>query len=258
MGDDMTHVAAAGRVALVTGAARGQGLAIVERLRRDGVVVLAGDVVADQLYEAAARLADPGICPIELDVTSESSWARAMDTVAEQHGKLNILVNNAGVVERASLQESSAEAFERVWRVNCLGPFLGMRAAFPLLKDAEQPAIVNTVSTVAVRPFPLHAAYASSKWASRGLSLSAAADFGEHGIRVNAVLPGPVATPMNSPQALERLSRAPLLGRIGTAEEIAELVAFLASPAASYITGAEVVADGGYLLKPLPAQPPPS
>jgi 3alpha(or 20beta)-hydroxysteroid dehydrogenase len=160
-----------------------------------------------------------------------------------------VLVNNAGVLHRAPLSRESAAEFERIWRVNCLGPFLGMRAAAPLLGRADHPAIVNTLSTAAMRPFDRHGAYTSSKWAARGLSLAAAIEFAADGIRVNAVLPGPVDTPMHDRATIERLATAPLLGRAGMPEDIAEVVAFLASPATAFVTGAEFVADGGHILR---------
>ena len=147
------------------------------------------------------------------------------------------------------LPSMTAADFERMWRVNCLGPFLGMRAAAPLLAKADRPAIVNTLSNAAMQPFVRHASYTSSKWAARGLTLTAAVEFARLGIRVNAVLPGPVATPMHDEATIVRLASAPLLGRAGTAEEIAEVVAFLASPAAGFMTGSEVVVDGGHLLR---------
>jgi len=236
-----------GRVALVTGAARGQGLAIVRRLRAGGVSVVAGDVLGDELRAAVGS--DAGVVPVDLDVTSAASWAAAVDAAREAFGGLNILVNNAGIVRRAPLGEETEEEFTRLWRVNCLGPFLGIRAALPLLSAADQPAIVNTVSTVALRPFAEHVSYGSAKWALRGLTQSAALELGPAGIRVNAVFPGPVDTPMNTPEAVERLSRAPLLGRIGQPDDIASVVAFLASPEASFLTGAEVLADGGHTLR---------
>lgn len=237
------------RIALVTGAARGQGLAIVRRLRRDNVVVVAGDIRADELRQAVAELADDGVVGVDLDVTSAQSWDAALAEAERRFGGLNILVNNAGIVRRAPLTDESVVEFERAWRVNCLGPFLGMRAAAALLARADQPAIVNTLSSVALRPFPQHASYTSSKWALRGLSQTAALEFAGTRIRVNAVLPGPIATPMHDAAAIERLATAPLLGRIGTPEDVAEVVAFLASPQASFITGAEVLVDGGHLLR---------
>jgi len=238
-----------GRVALVTGAARGQGLAIVRRLRRDGIKVVAGDVLADELVSAIDGTRDPGVRTVELNVTSEDGWAAAVRLAEREFGGLNILVNNAGILGRAPLTREDPRAFERLWRVNCLGLLLGMQAAVPLLRQAHQPAIVNNLSNAAIRAFPRHASYTSSKWAARGLTQAAALELAELGIRVNAVLPGPVDTPMHDARTIERLQGATLLGRIGTPADIAEVVAFLASPAAGFMTGAELVADGGQSLR---------
>ena len=238
------------RVALVTGGARGQGLAIVRRLRADGVSVVAGDVLVEALQEAAAELDDPEVLPLQLDVTDEASWAAAMTAVKDRFGGLNVLVNNAGILSKAMLVEETAADFERLWRVNCLGMFLGIRAAVPLLQEADAPAIVNTLSLSSLYPFQRHTAYNSSKFAARGLHITAARELGALGIRVNAVLPGPVATPMHDEATIERLSKTSLLGRIGTADDIARMVAVLASPDSSYVTGAEVVVDGGAGLQP--------
>jgi NAD(P)-dependent dehydrogenase (short-subunit alcohol dehydrogenase family) len=237
------------RVALVTGGARGQGLAIVRRLRRDGLSVAAGDVLDDELHRAVAELDDPEVLPVRLDVTDEQSWSAALNTVEERFGGLNVLVNNAGILGRAMLVDETAEQFERLWRVNCLGLFLGIKAATPLLQKADQPAVVNTLSISALHPFDRHSAYNSSKWAARGLTLTAARELGDLGIRVNAVLPGSVATPMHDAATIERLSSGSLLGRIGEAEDIAAMVAMLASPESSFVTGAEVVVDGGAGLR---------
>jgi NAD(P)-dependent dehydrogenase (short-subunit alcohol dehydrogenase family) len=236
------------RVALVTGAARGQGLAIVRRLRRDGLRVVAADVLADELHAACLDLGED-VVPVVLDVTDEQAWSGALATTEERFGGLDVLVNNAGILGRAPLPEETAAQFERLWRVNCLGMFLGMRAAHPLLRRGDQPAIVNNLSNAALRPFDRHAAYTSSKWAARGLSLTAAREYAEHGIRVNAVLPGPIDTPMHDPATVERLSAASLLGRVGTPEDVANVVAMLASPDAGFVTGAEVLVDGGHALR---------
>ena len=237
------------RVALVTGAARGQGLAIAHRLRKDGLAIVAGDVLADELRAAVDAMADNQVLPITLDVSDEQSWADAIAATQERFGGLNVLVNNAGILHRAFLADETAEGFERLWRVNTLGLFLGIRAAVPLLKVADRPAIVNTLSTSAIRAFDKHTAYNSSKWGARGVSQTAAVELAEYGIRVNAVLPGPIATPMHDAATIERLSSAPLLGRAGTAEDIADIVAVLASPEHSFLTGAEIVVDGGHSLR---------
>ncbi len=160
---------------------------------------------------------------------------------------MSALVNNAGVLHRAALSDETPEGFEGSWRVNCLGPFLGVRAALEHLRTTEGASIVNTLSTSAIRPFPNHAAYGSSKWALRGLTQIMAAELGASDIRVNAVLPGPIDTPMLEPEIQTRLIAA--TGRLGTPMEIADAVAFLVSEHASFITGAELVIDGGQSLR---------
>jgi len=230
------------RVALVTGAARGQGAAIVERLRKDGFRVAACDLLD-------VDAGDDNIIPVQLDVTDADQWAAAVAATVERFGALTTLVNNAGVLHRASLADESPEGFENSWRVNCLGPFLGIRAALAHLRAADSAAIVNTCSTGAIRPFPNHAAYGSSKWALRGLTQAAAVELAASGIRVNAVFPGPVETPMLDEATQVRLAERSVLGRIGKPMEIADAVAFLVSEHASFITGSELVVDGGQCLQ---------
>ncbi|HXO52609.1 MAG TPA: SDR family oxidoreductase, partial [Mycobacterium sp.] len=186
---------------------------------------------------------------ITLDVTSEDQWQAAVAAAIDRFGSLTTLVNNAGVLHGASLADETAAGFEGSWRVNCLGPFLGTRAVLPYLRKAECAAIVNTCSTGAIRPFPNHAAYGSSKWALRGLTQVAAAELAPSGIRVNAVFPGPIETPMLDEATQERLAGRSVLGRLGKPMEIADAVAFLVSEHASFITGSELVVDGGQCLQ---------
>ena len=237
------------RVALVTGAARGQGAAIVTRLRDDGFRVAACDLLVDELKASVDALDDPAVMAVPLDVTSAEQWDAAVSTAVERFGSLTTLVNNAGVLHRASLADETPAGFEGSWRVNCLGPFLGIRAVLDLLRAADGAAIVNTCSTGAIRAFPNHAAYGSSKWALRGLTQVAAAELAPSGIRVNAVFPGPVETPMLDPATQARLSKSAVLGRLGKPTEIADAVAFLVSDHASFITGSELVVDGGQALQ---------
>lgn len=232
----------------MTGAARGQGAAIVRRLLRDGFLVAACDLLVDELHSTTAEFGD-GVTAIPLDVTSADQWASAVANTVERFGSLSTLVNNAGVLHRASLADETPDGFEGSWRVNCLGPFLGIQAVLPHLREAVCAAIVNTCSTGAIRPFPNHAAYGSSKWALRGLTQTAAAELAESGIRVNAVFPGPVETPMLDQRTQERLVATAKIGRLGKPMEIADAVAFLVSEHASFITGSELVVDGGQSLQ---------
>jgi NAD(P)-dependent dehydrogenase (short-subunit alcohol dehydrogenase family) len=231
---------------LVTGAARGQGAAIVERLLADGFRVAACDVLVDELTRTTAALDNQNAVAIPLDVTSREGWDQAVGAAVKQLGALTTLVNNAGVLHRASIADETPAGFEGSWRVNCLGPFLGIQAVLEHLRDADGASIVNTCSTGALRPFPHHAAYGSSKWALRGLTQIAAAELASSGIRVNAVLPGPVETPMLDPTTQTRLAA---MGRLGKPMEIADAVAFLVSDHASFVTGAELVVDGGQSLQ---------
>ena len=236
-------------VALVTGAARGQGWAIVQRLRADGLSIAACDVDAGQLSDAVGGLHDDEVIAIPLDVTSPSGWQAAVATTVGKFGSLSVLVNNAGVLHRASIADESLDGFERAWRVNCLGAFIGIKATLDQLRVAESAAVVNTCSTGAIRPFPNHIAYGSSKWALRGLTQAAAAELAPVGIRVNAVFPGPIATSMLDDDTQARLAATSISGRIGQPSEVADAVAFLVSDKASFITGSELVIDGGQCLK---------
>ena len=237
------------RVALVTGAARGQGWAITQRLRADGFSVAACDVNAAELRAAVDGLDDHAVIGFPLDVTLEWEWQQVVAKTVEKFGSLTTLINNAGLLHRASIFEESVEGFEKSWRVNCLGAFLGIRASLDQLRAADGAAIVNTCSTGAIRPFPNHIAYGSAKWALRGLTQAAAAELAPAGIRVNAVFPGPIATPMLDADTQARLIATSVSGRIGQPSEVADAVAFLASDQASFITGSELVIDGGQCLK---------
>lgn len=237
------------RVALVTGAAGGQGWAIAERLRARGFSVAACDRRTDELVSTVGQSDDEGLIAIGLDVTSPQQWDSVVENVVDRFGSLSTLVNCAGVLHRASLTDETAEGFENSWRVNCLGPFLGIRAALPHLREAPNASIVNICSTGAIRPFPQHSAYGSSKWGLRGLTQTAAAELAPAGIRVNAVFPGPIATSMLDEPTQTRLAAASMFGRIGEAGEVADAVAFLVSDEASFITGSELVIDGGQCLQ---------
>jgi 3alpha(or 20beta)-hydroxysteroid dehydrogenase len=237
------------RVALVTGAAGGQGWAIAKRLCAQGYSVAACDRRVDELVAAVEELGDDEVIPIPLDVTSPAQWDMAVERVVGRFGLVTTLVNNAGVLHRAPLAEETVEDFENAWRVNCLGAFLGMRATLGQLREAKHAAIVNICSTGAIRPFPQNCGYGSAKWALRGLTQNAAAELAPFGIRVNAVFPGPIATPMLDEVTQTRLAASSAFGRIGRPGEIADAVAFLVSEEASFITGSELVVDGGQCVQ---------
>ncbi|BAX90508.1 SDR family NAD(P)-dependent oxidoreductase [Mycobacterium shigaense] len=237
------------RVALVTGAAGGQGWAITKRLRSEGYSVAAGDLRFDDVAAAVAELADEEVIAVGLDVTSAEQWDATVRRVVDRFGALSALVNNAGMLHRASLADETPEGFEKSWRINCLGAFLGIRAVLDQLRAADHASIVNICSTGAIRPFPQHCAYGSAKWALRGLTQAAAAELGSSGIRVNAVFPGPIATSMLDEVTQTRLAATAMFGRIGRPAEIADAVTFLVSEAASFITGSELVVDGGQCLQ---------
>jgi 3alpha(or 20beta)-hydroxysteroid dehydrogenase len=220
-----------GKVVVVTGAARGQGEAEARALREAGATVIATDVLP---FEGR-----------HLDVTSYDEWAALADWLIAEHGEVHGLVNNAGVAGRDRLPDVPLEAWDRTFAINVTGPLLGIQALVPLMKPGA--SIVNICSVAALSGH-VAAAYTASKWALRGLSRTASLELGARGIRVNAVMPGLVETPLmaNASPAFREAALAEIpLGRTGTVDDIAPLVAFLISDGSAYLNGAEIAVDGG-------------
>ncbi len=238
-----------GKVALISGAARGMGEAEARLFVAEGARVLIGDVRVEEAAALAKELGDAAI-QVRLDVTDEASWQAAVATATDRFGKLDILVNNAGILHFSSLEETELSDYERVIRVNQVGTFLGMKTAAPALRAAGGGSIVNISSAAGLEGIAGVIAYGASKWAVRGMTKTAALELGQSGIRVNSVHPGGVDTPMVAAATVTEETRSAAYGsqpieRIGRPEEIAELVCWLASDASSYSTGAEFVIDGG-------------
>lgn len=224
-------------VAMVTGAATGMGAAHAERLSADGFRVVRTDV--------AFASASDGRMP--LDVTDEHQWADVVATVVKSFGRLDVLVNNAGVLGPLTpIESTSLSAYENVVRVNEVGCFLGMRAVIPTMRAAGAGSIINVSSVAGMGGGPGSIAYHASKWAVRGLTRCAAVELAQDGVRVNAVLPGWVETQMSANVATPDVLGAGIpMGRLATPAEIAEVVSFLASDSSRYLTGSDVVVDGG-------------
>jgi 3alpha(or 20beta)-hydroxysteroid dehydrogenase len=238
----------AGKVAIVTGGARGQGAAEAKLFVAEGARVVIGDVLADE-GELLAKELGTAARFLRMDVSREADWRAAL-AAARELGPLTTLVNNAAIQHTAPLTETTTEDYLRVIGVNQVGCFIGLRTCAPMLAANGGGSIVNVASMDGTRGTNGMVAYVSSKWAMRGLTKVAAIEFGPANIRVNTILPGSILTPMGNPNnedmaTYSRHFSGHPLGRIGMPEEIAKLALFLASDDSSYCTGAEFLADGG-------------
>ncbi len=240
-----------GKVALITGGARGQGADEGALFASEGATVVLADVL-DDVGEAAAGAID-GAEYQHLDVRSESEWDAVVADVVTRHGGLDVLVNNAAIDMTKRLDATTLEDWDRLVSINQTGVFLGMRtAAAAMMKAGRGGSIVNISSVAGLEAVKGHGAYSATKWAVRGLTKNGALEWGRYGIRVNSVHPGVIETPMTQnermiadPGTRAKIERAISLGRVGQPRDIATMVLFLASDESSYCTGQEFTVDGG-------------
>lgn len=247
------------RVALVTGAAQGIGLAISERLARDGVLVVMTDMLFEKVEQETIRLQEQGLQaePMALDVSSESNIKEVISTIHDRYGRLDILVNNAGISPkvngvRSKIIETSLEEWNKVLQVNLTGAFLCSREAIPIMMKNNWGRVVN-MSSQAARTFSRVSGthYAASKSGLIAFTRNLASEYGHYGITANCLAPGRILTPMAaavSNEKNEEFSKLSAVGRLGTTEEVAAAVSFLCSEESGYITGVTVDVNGGTFM----------
>lgn len=237
-----------GKVAIITGAASGQGAAEARLFAQEGARVVVTDM--NPSGEAVAAEIGPSAIFHRLDVSRAEEWAQVVAATVKHFGHIDALVNNAGVAKLMTLENTRIEDLDLMVRVNMHGPFFGMKAVLPVMRAGGGGSIINVSSTTGLRGLPGLWAYGSTKWAVRGMSRHAAMELASDGIRVNCVFPGVIDTPMlaveTTPDQLAGMAAMTPMGRIGQPREVASVVAFLASDQASFITGGEYAADGGF------------
>ena len=241
------------KVALISGGARGIGAAIARIFAQEGAKLVIGDILEEDGRRTAAEITQGGgeCFFVRLDVTNEADWEQAAGEVITRFGRLDILVNNAGISARGNVEETSEADWTRTMDVNVKGAFLGTRQAIPLMRNGGGGSIINISSGAGIAPQPgTSGAYAASKGAVRIFSKSTAVQYARENIRCNSVHPGPIETDMlraTRPDAdnLEAMLERVPLGRFGRPEEIAYGVLYLASDESSFVTGSELVIDGG-------------
>ncbi|WP_077100278.1 glucose 1-dehydrogenase [Mycobacterium terramassiliense] len=231
-----------GKVALISGGARGMGASHARMLAEEGAKVVIGDILDDEGKALADEIGEAARY-VHLDVTQPDQWDAAVATATGEFGKLNVLVNNAGIVALGQLRNFDLGKWQKVIDVNLTGTFLGMRVAVDPMTEAGGGSIINVSSIEGLRGAPAVHPYVASKWGVRGLAKSAALELAPFNIRVNSIHPGFIRTPMTE-KLPEDMVTIPL-GRPGEAREVSTFVLFLASDESSYTTGSEFVMDGG-------------
>src|SRR5262245_33293086 len=231
-----------GKVALITGGARGQGAAEGALFTSEGATVYLTDVRAEQ---GAKTASDIGATFLEHDVTAADQWTAVVRQVLDDHGRVDVLVNNAGVLLWASMRDTNLDDWERIVAINQTGVFLGMQAVATHMSERGSGSIVNISSIAGLRGAAPCFAYGATKWAVRGMTKSAAQELGPRGVRVNSIHPGLIDTPMMADRPLAELATRVPLGRHASAEEVARLALWLASDESAYANGGEFVLDGG-------------
>ena len=241
-----------GKVAIITGGARGMGASHVRRFVSEGAKVIFTDILVEEGQALAKELGQNALF-LEHDVTNATDWDSIVAEAEVKFGPVDILVNNAGIAPNKPIEDTTEEEYRKVIDVNQLSVFLGMKAVFTSMKKAKTGSIVNISSLAGLIAGRNQIAYVASKFAVRGMTKAAALEFGEYGIRVNSIHPGIIETPMTMNEEtvamLAEISKSIPLGRTAKAEEVTNLVLYLASDESSYSTGAEFVIDGGLLAQ---------
>ncbi len=243
----------ANKVALITGGARGQGAVEAKLFATEGAYVVICDILDEEGKRIESEINNTGGSSLfaHLDVTDESEWQNVIATTLNSFGKLDILVNNAGIYKWAQVEETTSELWDQTMDINAKGVFLGTKHAIPAMRNSGGGSIVNISSVAGLIGSANAAAYGASKGAVRLLTKSTAIQYAKDGIRANSVHPGIIDTPMTTPnllatqEARDRSASRHPLGRVGTSEDVAYGVLFLASDESSFMTGSELVIDGG-------------
>lgn len=231
-----------GKVAIITGGARGQGASEARLFTNEGATVYITDVLVD---DGAKTAADVGCTFIEHDVTQPDNWKQVIDRVTGDRGRVDVLINNAGILYWETMTSTPLDMWERIIAVNQTGVFLGMQAVAPTMKEQRSGSIINISSIGGLRGGSPCFAYATTKWAVRGMTKGAAQELGPFNIRVNSIHPGIIDTPMLADKPIADMAARVPLGRYASPDEVAKLALWLASDDSAYASGAEFILDGG-------------